>query len=47
MRPARERTIPEIVISIVDLPAPFAPITATVSPSWTVSEIPFSALMAP
>ena len=45
--PARGRSIPEIVMSVVLLPAPFAPITATVSPGWTTREIPFRASMAP
>ena len=36
MSPLWKRTSPEIVLSSVDLPAPFAPTSATVSPSATV-----------
>ena len=38
---------PLIERSVVDLPAPFAPINVTISPSRTVMEIPFSAWIAP
>src|SRR4051812_2269877 len=36
-----------IVFSVVVLPAPFAPIIATISPRRTSSETPFSALIPP
>jgi hypothetical protein len=38
---------PEIVRSVVVLPAPLAPINVTMAPFSTLSEIPRSALMAP
>ena len=38
---------PLIERSVVDLPAPFAPISVTISPSRTSSEIPFSAWIEP
>jgi hypothetical protein len=38
---------PLIERSVVDLPAPFAPISVTISPSRTSSEIPFSAWIGP
>ena len=38
---------PEIERSVVDLPAPFEPISVTISPSSTVSETPLSASIAP
>ena len=38
---------PEIERSVVDLPAPFEPISVTISPSSTVSEMPLSASMLP
>ena len=38
---------PEIVRSIVDLPAPFEPMTATASPDRTSSETPWSTRMLP
>ena len=38
---------PEIDRSVVDLPAPFEPISVTISPSSTSSEMPFSASMLP
>ena len=41
------RTIPEIARSVVVLPAPFAPSTATIAPSGTSSETPWSACTAP
>ena len=47
LTPALRGTIPEIERSVVDLPAPLAPIRVTISPSWTVSEIPFSASIEP
>src|SRR5438034_3307008 len=33
--------------SVVDFPAPFAPISATILPSSTLSEMPFSAVICP
>ena len=39
--------IPEIVLRVVDFPAPFAPIKVTISPSSTSSEMPFIAWIAP
>ena len=46
IRPPR-RTVPEIARRVVVLPAPFAPSTATASPSPTLSEIPCSAVTGP
>ena len=43
--PAAGRSNPEITRSVVDFPAPFAPISATISPSATLREIPFSAVI--
>src|SRR3954447_5894255 len=43
----RVRTVPEIARSVVVLPAPFAPRTATACPSSTASEIPCSAFTCP
>ena len=45
--PVRGWLSPLIERSVVDLPAPLAPISVTTSPSFTVSEMPFSAWMAP
>ena len=45
--PVRGGTIPEIERSVVDLPAPLAPISVTISPSWTSSEMPLSASIEP
>ena len=45
--PARGRRSPEIVFSSVDLPAPFRPINATISPGSTVSVTPFRAWISP
>jgi hypothetical protein len=47
MEPARGRSNPEIVRSVVDFPAPFAPSNATISPVSTLSEIPLIAVMCP
>ena len=47
MRPDRGRCSPLIERSVVDLPAPFAPIKVTISPSRTWSEIPLSAWIVP
>jgi len=38
---------PLIERSVVDFPAPFAPISVTISPSRTSSEMPFSASIEP
>ena len=43
IEPCRGRLRPLIARRVVDLPAPFAPINVTISPSPTVSETPFSA----
>ena len=45
--PARGGVSPEIERSVVDLPAPFEPISVTISPSSTSSETPLSASMLP
>ena len=47
IEPWRGGVRPEIDRSVVDLPAPFEPISVTISPSSTVSETPFSASMSP
>ena len=46
MTPLRE-TVPEIARSVVVFPAPFAPSTATTSPSPTVSDTSCSACTGP
>ena len=46
-RALRGRSRPEIVRSVVDLPAPFEPISATSSPVSTRSDTPWSARMLP
>ena len=38
---------PEIERSVVDLPAPLEPISVTISPSSTFSEMPLIAAMLP
>jgi hypothetical protein len=45
--PFRGGVRPEIERSVVDLPAPFDPISVTISPSSTSIETPFSAAMLP
>ncbi len=45
--PSRGGVRPEIERSVVDLPAPFEPISVTTSPSSTVTEIPLRASMLP
>ena len=45
--PCRGWLSPLIERSVVDLPAPFAPISVTISPSRTSIEIPFSASIEP
>ncbi len=47
MWPSRARGLPKIVIISVDLPAPFAPMSATISPSPTSTSTPLSAVMWP
>ena len=47
MVPSRARGLPQIVIISVDLPAPLAPISATISPSPTSTSTPLSAAMLP
>src|SRR5213593_4228060 len=45
--PRRGRTVPRIVRSVVVLPAPLAPMSVTISPGATDSEMPRSARMLP
>ena len=45
--PSRGLSRPATVLSVVDLPAPLAPISVTTSPSSTSKEMPFTAWMAP
>ncbi len=45
--PRLGRVMPWIERSVVDLPAPLAPIRVTISPSCTSSEMPFTASMRP
>ena len=45
--PSRGWLSPLIERSVVDLPAPLAPISVTISPSRTSSEMPFSASIVP
>jgi hypothetical protein len=45
--PSRGWFSPLIERRVVDFPAPFAPISVTISPSWTSSEIPFNASIVP
>ena len=45
--PRRGDTRPEMARIVVDLPAPFEPISVTISPSCTSSEMPFTAAMLP
>jgi hypothetical protein len=47
IRPVRGGTMPEIERSVVDLPAPLAPMRVTISPSLTRIEMPFSASIEP
>ena len=47
IEPLRGRSSPEIVRSVVDLPAPFAPSSVTIFPGWTLSVTPLSAWIAP
>jgi hypothetical protein len=46
IRPLR-RTVPDTARNVVVFPAPFAPSTATTSPSSTASVTPCSALTGP
>ena len=45
--PWRGRSRPEIVRSVVDLPAPLDPMSVTISPGMTVIVSPFTAAMLP
>src|SRR5262249_45057750 len=45
--PPLGRTRPEITFNVVDLPAPFDPISATISPASTVMSILRTAVTAP
>ena len=45
--PVRGGTMPEIERSVVDLPAPLAPMSVTISPSLTSIEMPLSASIEP
>ena len=47
MLPLRACRRPQTVFSVVDLPAPLAPIRVTISPSLTSKEIPLMAWMLP
>jgi len=47
IEPVFERIWPEMVLSVVDFPAPFAPINVTISPWLTSKETPCSACIAP
>ena len=47
IHPRRGAFSPLIERSVVDLPAPFAPISVTISPSLTSREIPLSASIEP
>ena len=47
IEPSRGGVRPEIERSVVDLPAPFEPISVTISPSLTSSEIPLRASIVP
>jgi hypothetical protein len=46
-RPADSGRSPEIVFKVVDLPAPLAPISVTISPSSTSTDTPLSAAILP
>ena len=47
MEPVRGLSKPATVLSVVDLPAPFAPMSVTISPSFTSNETPLTAWMEP
>jgi hypothetical protein len=47
MLPCRVFNNPEIVRSVVDLPAPFAPINVTISPLPTFNETSWIAVIDP
>ncbi len=47
MLPLRGWLSPLIERSVVDFPAPLAPISVTISPARTSSEMPLSASMVP
>ena len=45
--PSRGRSSPLIVLSVVDFPAPFEPMSVTISPTSMCSEMPLRAWMLP
>ena len=47
MVPSLHRSSPEMVIRVVDLPAPFAPMRHPICPSWSSNETPLRAWMLP
>ena len=47
LQPLWMGTMPVMERSVVDLPAPFAPIRVTISPSFTSKEMPLMAWMLP
>ena len=47
IEPGDGRSMPETVFCVVVLPAPFAPSSATISPSLDVEAMPLSARIAP
>ena len=47
MRPLDTGRTPEIVLRVVVLPAPLAPMSVTISPSSTVTDTPLSASTLP
>ena len=47
MVPSRARGLPQTVIIKVDLPAPLAPISVTISPALTSMSTPLSAITRP
>ncbi len=47
IRPRRARGAPKMVIIVVDLPAPLAPISVTISPALTSMSTPLSAWILP
>ncbi len=47
IRPRLARGAPKMVIIVVDLPAPLAPISVTISPALTSMSTPLSAWILP
>src|SRR5215212_9841967 len=47
MRPERAGSMPNTVLNIVDLPAPFGPITVVIAPRATVQLVPCSIVILP